>query len=191
MKLIIGLGNPGREYGHNRHNTGFMCLNRLARKHGLSFNKMRKKSRVAVGMICGEDILLAKPRTYMNLSGESVSLLMKEKSLSCNDLIVVHDDLDLPLGKLRIRSGGGSGGHKGVASIISCLGASEFIRVRVGIGHPDDIVGEADDEDVVNYVLADFAPDEKPMVKMVIDEVVEAISCILTDGIVMAMNRYN
>jgi PTH1 family peptidyl-tRNA hydrolase len=187
MKLIVGLGNPGREYARSRHNVGFMCLNRFARKYGISFNKMRKKSRVAAGKICDEDVLLAKPRTYMNLSGESVSLLLKEKPSSCRDLIVIHDDLDLPLGKLRIRSGGGSGGHKGVASIISRLGTNDFIRVRVGIGHPDDIDGD----DVVDYVLADFAPGEKLVVKTIIDEVVEAVSCILTDGSMAAMDRYN
>ncbi|MCD6359071.1 MAG: aminoacyl-tRNA hydrolase [Dehalococcoidia bacterium] len=191
MKLIVGLGNPGREYANSRHNVGFMCLNRFARKYSISFNKTLKRSRVAVGKICDEDVLLAKPRTYMNLSGESVSLLLKGKSLSRGDLIVVHDDLDLPLGKLRIRSGGGSGGHKGVASIISCLGTGDFIRVRVGIGHPDDIIGNADDEDVVNYVLAGFTTDEKLVVKTVVEEVVEAISCIVTDGMMVAMNGYN
>ena len=191
MRLIVGLGNPGREHANNRHNTGFMCLNRLARKYGLSFNKMRKKSRVAVGRICGEDVLLAKPRTYMNLSGESVALLRKEKSLSCNDLIVVHDDLDLPLGKIRIRSGGSSGGHKGVESVISHLGSGDFTRIRVGIGHPDGVSGMASEDDIIEYVLGNFTADERTVVREVIERVIEVIPCILAEGVVAAMNRYN
>lgn len=191
MRVIVGLGNPGRTYVNNRHNVGFLCLNRLARMHRLSFDRVQQKSRIALGRIANEDVLLAKPRTYMNLSGEAVAALLKEYSLPHNALIVIYDDLDLPLGKLRISSGGGSGGHKGVESIISYLGRGDFLRIRVGIGRPGEVAGKASEDDIINYVLGDFTAGERSVVKGVIERVAEAIPFILTEGVMAAMNRYN
>ncbi len=190
MKLIVGLGNPGREYSHNRHNIGFLCVNRLAKKYSLDFDRTQKRSRIAEGKINNEDVVLAKPHTYMNLSGEAVSALLKQYSLSLESLIVVHDDLDLPVGRIRIRTGGSAAGHKGVASIITAVGNADFIRVRVGIGHPQDD-SEIDNERIVDYVLGNFTPDERQIMDEVMDKVVAAIACIIADGFTAAMNTYN
>ncbi len=190
MKLIVGLGNPGREYSHNRHNVGFLCVNRLAKKYGFDFDRTQKRSRIAVGKINNEDVVLAKPHTYMNRSGEAVSALLKQYSLSLESLIVVHDDLDLPVGRIRIRPGGSAAGHKGVASVVAELGNADFIRVRVGIGHPQDD-SAVENRGVVDYVLGNFTPDEHQIMDEVIDKVVAAIVCIIAEGFTAAMNTYN
>ena len=119
MKLIVGLGNPGRGYANNRHNMGFMCLNYFARTQGIQFDKKQGKARIGTGEVAGNKVVLARPQTYMNQSGQSVSRLVKKFNISLDDLLVIHDDLDLPLGKIRIRQGGSSGGHKGIESIIN------------------------------------------------------------------------
>jgi len=193
MKLIIGLGNPGQVYAHNRHNIGIMCLRHFARAHEIRFDKKQAKARIATGEIAGSGVVLARPQTYMNLSGESVSRLVTKLNISLDDLLVIHDDLDLPLGKIRIRQNGGSGGHKGVKSIMSCLGSQDFVRIRVGIGRPPAPPGfvEASEDDVVAYVLSDFTLDEKRIVAKVIPTVSEAMLCLLTEGLTGAMNKYN
>jgi PTH1 family peptidyl-tRNA hydrolase len=191
MKLIVGLGNPGLAYARNRHNVGFMCLNRLARIHELSFNTKRGQSRLAVGKIADKEVILARPQTYMNLSGEAVKLLLHRFNISLQDLIVIHDDLDLPPGKIRIRQRGGSGGHKGVESIIQCLASDNFSRIRVGIGHPDGMGEVLSSEETAAYVLSNFHPDERIVIKEAINRVAEAVYCILTEGIAAAMTRYN
>ncbi len=191
MKLIIGLGNPGRGYANTRHNTGFICLNHLARTQGIRFDKKQGQARIGMGEVAGSKIVVAKPQTYMNLSGESVSRLIKKFRVSLDDLLIIHDDLDLPLGKIRIRQGGGSGGHRGVGSIITCLGSQDFYRIRVGIGRPTVSSAEVSEADIVDYVLSDFTPDERQTITGVIPEVSEAILCLLTDGPVAAMNKYN
>lgn len=190
MKLIVGLGNPGREYSHSRHNIGFFCVNRLARKYNLDFDRTQKKSRIASGRIENEDVVLVKPHTYMNLSGNAVSALIKQFSLPGDSLIVIHDDMDLPLGKVRVRPGGSSGGHKGVSSIINLLGNSDFTRVRVGIGRPQNNA-EQQNEEVVDYVLGNFTPEERKIVDTVIDNVAAAVICIIREGVAAAMNKYN
>ena len=193
MKLIVGLGNPGREYAHNRHNIGFMCLNHLARAHGIQLDKKQGQARTGSGNIAGDKVVLARPQTYMNLSGESVSRLARKLKLKPEDLLVIHDDLDLPPSKIRLRHGGGSGGHKGIDSIISCLGSRDFYRIRVGIGRPDTVNGSLKDveTEIIDYVLSDFTPDEKKIIAKVIPEVTGAILCLLNEGLTAAMNKYN
>ncbi len=191
MKLIVGLGNPGRSYAYNRHNIGFMCLNYFARTQGIKFDRKQGQARIGIGEVAGSEVVVAKPQTSMNLSGESVSRLIQKFKVSLNDLLVIHDDLDLPLGKIRIRQGGGAGGHRGVASIITCLGSQDFCRMRVGIGRPTALDAEISEADIIAYVLSDFTPDEKQTIAEVIPSVSEAVLCLLTDGLVAAMNRYN
>ncbi len=193
MKLIIGLGNPGRGYANNRHNAGFKCLNYFAKKQGIRFDKKQGRARIGTGEVAGSKVVIARPQTYMNLSGQSVSLLVKKFNVSLNDLLVIHDDLDLPLGRIRIRQGGSSGGHKGIDSIITCLKSQDFLRLRVGIGRPikNDGFTELNDVEIINYVLGDFTPDEKQTIKQVIPQVSEAVLCLLTEGLTAAMNRYN
>jgi PTH1 family peptidyl-tRNA hydrolase len=193
MNLIVGLGNPGRGYANNRHNAGFVCLNHFAKRQGIRFDKKQSKARMGSGEIAGSEVVVAKPQTYMNRSGRSVSLLVKKFNVSLDNLIVIHDDLDLPLSKIRIRQGGGSGGHKGVGSIITELGSQNFIRIRVGVGRPVKNEGstEFSEDEIINYVLSDFTPDEKQPIAQVIPTVSEAILCLLTEGLVATMNRYN
>ena len=191
MKLIIGLGNPGRGYAKNRHNIGFTCLNHFAKRQGIRLDKKRGQARTGSGEVDGTQVVLARPQTYMNLSGQAVSRLVKKFNVGLGDLIVIHDDLDLPLGKIRIRQGGSSGGHKGVDSIISELGSQDFIRIRVGISRPTENANEISEADIIKYVLGDFTPEEKKTISQVIPEVSEAILCLLTEGLVAAMNSYN
>ena len=192
MKLIVGLGNPGRGYAHNRHNIGFMCLGDFARKQGIRFDRKRGKARTGIGEVAGEGVILARPQTFMNLSGESVSRLVSGFDIALDDLLVVHDDLDLSLGKIRLRRGGSSGGHKGVDSIISSLGSQDFPRLRVGIGRPASSENHSESgEGIISYVLSDFTPVEKQIVAQVIPRVSEAMLYLLTEGLLPAMNRYN
>jgi len=193
MKLIIGLGNPGRSYAGNRHNIGFMCLNYFARQQDIRFDKKQSLARTGAGEVAGNKTILARPQTYMNLSGQSVSRLLKKLKIQPGDILVIHDDLDLPRGKIRLRQGGGSGGHKGIESIIAELQSRDFPRLRVGIGRPDETGGstETSEADIVAYVLSDFTPGEKQDISRVIPEVSEAILCFITEGITMAMSKYN
>lgn len=191
MKLIIGLGNPGRIYSNNRHNIGFICLNHFAKQQSIHFDKKQCRARTGTGEINGIQVVLARPQTYMNLSDQSVSRLVNKFKVAPDDIIIIHDDLDLPLGRLRIRKGGSSGGHKGIESIISEMGSLDFIRIRVGIGRPTTDTAETSDADIIEYVLSDFTPDEKQAIKPVIVRVSEAILCLLTEGLEVAMNRYN
>jgi len=193
VKLIVGLGNPGRGHANNRHNVGFVCLNHFARKQSIRFDKKQCKARVGLGQVAGGEVVLAKPQTYMNKSGQSVGLLVRKFDVSLNNLLVIHDDLDLPLGKIRIRQGGSSAGHKGIGSTIVELGSQDFIRIRVGIGRPvkDEDFTEFSGDEVIAYVLSDFTPDEKQAITQVIPTVGEAILCLLTEGLVVAMNKYN
>ena len=192
MKLIVGLGNPGLGYANNRHNVGFICLNHFARTQGIRFDKNQGKARIGTGEVAGSKIVLAKPQTYVNLSGQSVSRLIKRFNINLNDLIVIHDDLDLPLGKIRISHGSSSGGHKGVDSIISYLGSQDFTRLRVGIGRPTtEGSAEISEADIVAYVLSNFTPDEKQVIVRVTPRVSEAILCLISQGLAVAMNKYN
>ena len=191
MKLIVGLGNPGKTYAHNRHNVGFQCLNYFARLHSIRFDHRQCHARVGIGKVRGEKLLLAKPGTFVNLSGNSVAGLVRKHKIPLSDLLVIYDDLDLPLGKIRLRQSGSSGGHKGINSIICALGSEDFPRIRVGIGRPQAEGQSINEDAIVNYVLSDFSPQEAELIRPVIASVAEAIDCFLTQGIVEAMNKFN
>ncbi|OPX88676.1 MAG: Peptidyl-tRNA hydrolase [Pelotomaculum sp. PtaB.Bin104] len=186
MKLIVGLGNPGREYAQTRHNIGFMVIDRLALKFKVSVDKKMFKALIGQGQIDGEKVVLVKPQTYMNLSGEAVSALLNWFKLNVSDLLVIYDDLDLPAGKMRIRSGGGSGGHKGMQSIIQMLGTESFPRLRIGIGRPPEPGFET-----AGYVLGHFRDEEAQAFEEVLDLAPEIILCLVRQGIERAMNLYN
>lgn len=186
MKLIVGLGNPGSKYAGTRHNTGFLVIDRLAGILGLTVKKKKLHAITGQGQINGEKVVLAKPQTYMNLSGESVGSLLRWYKLTHSDLIVIYDDLDLPPGKLRIRRGGGAGGHKGMQSVIDALGTDDFPRVRIGIGRPGQ--PECDPTD---YVLGGFSADEAGEIQDILGQAAEAVLCIVRNGLERAMNLYN
>jgi PTH1 family peptidyl-tRNA hydrolase len=191
MKLIVGLGNPGRIYAHNRHNAGFRCLNYFARLHSIRLDHRQCRAKVGLAEVRGEKLLLAKPRTFVNLSGDSVACLMRKHDIPLSNLLVIYDDLDLPLGKIRLRQSGGSGGHKGMNSIISALGSEVFPRIRVGIGRPQVEEQSMSEDAIVNYVLSDFSLQEEATIKPVIIKVAEAIDCFLTQGIEATMSKFN
>lgn len=184
-RLIIGLGNPGPQYKKNRHNVGFQCLNALAQAHGLTFTSFKAKAHIARGVIADHSAILAKPITFVNESGQAARELMACLGCEPKDILVVHDDLDLPLGKIRLRAGGSAAGHKGVQSIIEALGTEEFPRLRIGIGRPPTKEG------VVDYVLSDFSEEEWAVMERAYDEAVAAIETFLQLGIEEAMNRHN
>lgn len=191
MKLVVGLGNPGKTYAHNRHNAGFRCLNYFARLHLIRFDHRQCRARVGTGELGSEQLLLAKPKTFVNLSGNSVACLVHKHGIPLSDLLVIYDDLDLPLGKIRLRQSGGSGGHKGMNSIISALGSEDFSRIRVGIGRPQAEEQPISEDAIVNYVLSDFSRQEEATIKPVIVKVAEAIDCFLSQGIEAAMSKFN
>jgi len=191
MKLIIGLGNPGKTYAHNRHNAGFRCLNYFARLHSIRFDHRQCRARVGIGELGGEQLLLAKLRTFVNLSGDPVACLVRKHDIPLSNLLIIYDDLDLPLGKIRLRQSGGSGGHKGMNSVISALGSEDFPRIRVGIGRPQAEAQSISEDTIVRYVLSDFSPQEEAIIKPVIATVSEAIDCFLTQGIEAAMGKFN
>ncbi len=182
--LITGLGNPGRKYARNRHNVGFMAVSRLALRHGLRFARQKGKAKIARGTVAGQRVILAKPHTFMNLSGTSVARLAHFFKVSPDRVLVLYDDLDLPLAQLRLRPGGGSGGHKGVKSVIEQLGRQDFPRLRIGIGRPAH-------GDPVDYVLQDFTADEWIDMDATLDRAVAAVEHWLMHGIDAAMNTFN
>lgn len=191
MKIIIGLGNPGREYRDNRHNMGFRCIDRLAELNSIPVKKMLCQSYTGEGMIDGNSVMLVKPKTFVNLSGNAASCLLKKFKCGPDDLIVIHDDLDLPVGRLRIRLGGKSGGHRGIRSIISCTGTEEFIRIKIGISRPGHGSGKSYEDAIVDYVLGDLLPEEEELTAPVIDNACEAIKVLLSENLEAAMNKYN
>ncbi len=182
MKLIVGLGNPGEAYQNTRHNIGFMVADRLARRLGISIKKRECFSLTGDIHLDGEKLILAKPQTYMNLSGRAVLALAEYYRVHPEELLVVCDDLDLPFGRLRLRLRGGSGGHRGLSSIIGLLGTDRFPRLRIGIGRG---------EEVVSYVLGRFGSEEEPLLNEVLDAAVECIMTARKEGYDRAMNRYN
>lgn len=183
--LLVGLGNPGAEYAETRHNLGFWLVDRLARVAGTGAFRRRYSSLFAVGELGGRRLHLLKPQTFMNLSGTAVREALRGLGLGPDALWVAHDDVDLPVGRLRIRLRGSSGGHRGVASVIEAVGTEEFGRIRLGIGRPPAGVDTAD------YVLAPFAPEERPLVEAMLDRAVEAVEVLVREGPERAMTRYN
>lgn len=184
--LIVGLGNPGRAYVSSRHNIGFQVADALTRAHGLTFSRRRgAQSMVARGTICGTPVIVAKPQTYMNQSGKAVASLSRKHQVPPDQILVIFDDLDLPLGRLRLRPEGSSGGHQGMRSIIECLGTQAFPRLRVGIDRPPGKMDPAE------YVLLPFDREERPIVSDAVQAAVAAIECWLVGGIAVAMDRFN
>jgi PTH1 family peptidyl-tRNA hydrolase len=183
--LIIGLGNPGREYKDTRHNIGFMVIDRLAVRLNAQKIKVQAKAIVTDAMYQERKLILAKPQTYMNLSGQSAQGLLHFYKIPVENFIVVHDDLDLPFGTLRIRPGGGPGGQRGMASTIESLGTKEFPRLRLGIGRPP---GRMDPKD---YVLQEFSREDQKLLPEILDRAADAALAFVTDGLNKAMNKYN
>jgi peptidyl-tRNA hydrolase, PTH1 family len=182
--MVVGLGNPGPEYSNTRHNVGFMVLEVLSRRHRVPIRGTRHGARVGEGEVAGEPASLVKPLTFMNVSGRAVAPLAHSYSLAPDRVLVVYDDADLPLGKIRVRARGSAGGHGGLKSIIAAMGSSEFPRVRIGIGRS----GRGD---LVDHVLTGFRPDERAVMDAAIQRAADAVECALTDGIETAMNRFN
>ncbi len=183
--LIAGLGNPGREHRETRHNVGFMAIDRIGKAAGIHITKVQSKALVGIGQVEGCRVVLAKPQTFMNLSGQAVSALMRFYKVPLSNLMVAHDDIDLAFGTLRIRVGGGSAGQKGVASTIQQLGSPEFIRLRIGVGRPP---GQMDPS---AYVLERFLSSELITLDRMLDRVAAAVKVIVSEGIDRAMNLYN
>ena len=184
MKLIVGLGNPGAEYERTRHNVGWMVVDAFARKFRIDVSRHEKSAHTGTGRVAGGAVMVAKPLTYMNLSGDAVRLLVNAYLESPDDLIVVYDDIDLPLGKLRIRPSGSSGTHNGMRSIVQILGTERFPRLRVGIG-------AADGGKLRDYVLDEFAEDEQPIVDRAIERAVDALVLFARGDLKRAMNEFN
>lgn len=193
MKLIVGLGNPGSQYANTRHNIGFMVIDRLARLFPVSRIQYASWGVFQYSRIQQQDVLLLQPLTYMNRSGIAVDLALSECHESADHLVVIYDDLDLDLGRIRIRPRGGHGGHRGMKSIIDRLGMSQFVRMRLGIGRPParDDVQEDDTAAVVQYVLQPFQPQEQSIVSDVITRTTQAIQLIVDDQLYQAMNEFN
>ena len=185
MKIFVGLGNPTAEYAATKHNVGFMLADRLADKLGASTWRERFNALVAETFLDGEKILLVKPQTFMNLSGEAVAPLVNFYKLDAADLTVAHDDMDLPLGTIRLRPKGSGGGHRGVASIIQHIGSQNFPRVRIGVGRPPA------NWTVNHHVLSPFTAEDAEKISAALDELVPAVICIFREGIDNAMNKFN
>lgn len=185
MKIITGLGNPGSEYAKTRHNVGFMFVDALADKLGVTEWKEKFEAKIGEARIGAEKVLLVKPQTYMNESGRSVGPLMNFYKLEPEDLIVVHDDMDIPAGTIRIRKKGSAGGHNGIKSILAHVGDEHFARVRIGIGRP--LPGWT----VVRHVLAPFPEEDAEKVAEAIQYLIPAVACIVKEDVDKAMNQYN
>ncbi len=183
-KLIIGLGNPGPKYQWTRHNAGFMVLDHLARIMGITVAKKSFSGFFGDGEWCGERLLLLKPQTFMNLSGRSAAEALRFHKLTLSDLVVIHDDIDIPFGRVKIKEGGGHGGHNGLRSLMQELGGGGFVRVRVGVGRPAH-------GDAADYVLANFSPAEMVGIPTLMDGVAELLGELLKNGLPRTMSLYN
>ena len=183
--LIVGLGNPGREYKDNRHNVGFMLIDRLSVRLNARMSRVQAKALVGSVNHEGNKIILAKPQTYMNLSGQSIQGLARFYKLPLENMIVAHDDLDLPFGTIRIRPGGGPGGQRGIASTIERLGTKDFRRLRIGIGRPPGRM------DPAAYVLQDFAKADQNLLSEILDHAANAVLAFIAEGLDAAMNKFN
>ena len=185
MQLIVGLGNPERRFHHSRHNVGFWCLEHMARQWSIPLSERRAKAVLGQGRVDDRLLVLAKPRTFVNHSGEAVRYLLDRFHASPQELLVVYDDMDLPIGKLRLRPDGGAGGHNGLKSIIATIATQQFPRMRIGIGRPSGSQNEID------FVLGPFNSVEKEMVEEVVELGAQASLCVIRDGLQQAMNRFN
>ncbi len=183
--IIIGLGNPGEQYNQTRHNVGFMAINHLCRLHNIKLDQNKCQARIGEGEIQEKTVVLAKPTTFMNLSGKSVAELCKRYRVSSSQIIVIHDDVNLPAGKIRVRPQGSSGGHNGIQSIIACLGTKEWTRVRLGIGSPTE------GTDMAEFVLSRFEKEEMVVMNQSIELTAMVVGTIISEGVESAMNKYN
>lgn len=184
MKIIVGLGNPGKDYENTRHNAGFMVMDEIAKLCNLSIDREKFSALYAKGKVKGEDVVLLKPTTYMNNSGFALRQCLDFYKASMDDVIVIYDDIDLPVGKIRIRQKGSAGGHNGIKSIIQCCFGSEFNRIRVGVGKDPRVP-------MVNWVLSKFRPEEKDDLSQAIDQAAQAAYFSIDHTFDMTMNRYN
>lgn len=182
--LIVGLGNPGRTHLYNRHNIGFMVVDRLAARHDVEMKRVQNKAIIGSGRIADRGVILAKPQTFMNLSGEAVGSLVNYYRIPITNTLVVYDELDIPFGVIRLREKGGAGGHNGMRSIIQHLG-NDFARMRMGIGRPPGRM------DAAAFVLQDFGRDDLPLVSEMLEAAVEAIGSFIRHGIDLTMSRFN
>ena len=185
MRVIVGLGNPGTQYDWTPHNIGFLAIDVIAERAGIRVTRPESKSQVGVGKLAGEDVILAKPQTFMNLSGGAVRMLLERYECGPEDLIVLSDEAMLPWGMLRIRERGSAGGHNGLNSIIGSLGTNEFIRIRLGV-QPEHPLG-----DMADYVLGVMRKPEREIAGQMAVETAEAVAMILTEGVGKAMTRFN
>jgi peptidyl-tRNA hydrolase, PTH1 family len=185
MKIIVGLGNPGRKYQHTRHNAGFMGIDELARSLHVDIVQEKHYALLVKTRIDSVEAVLAKPQTFMNESGRAVGAIIRAAYAVISDLIVIHDELDLPIGSVRVKIGGGHGGHNGLRSLIEHVGSSDFTRVRIGIGRPESGTDAAD------YVLNPFLADERKPVSEAVIKAAEAVMAIILEGPVKAMDTFN
>ncbi|NUM52147.1 MAG: aminoacyl-tRNA hydrolase [Candidatus Hydrogenedentes bacterium] len=185
MKLIVGLGNPGQQYRNTRHNVGFRVLDEVAVRLGVRFDQEKYDGLLAIASHEGERLMLLKPLTYMNLSGTSVAKAARNRVPEPENVLVVLDEIQLPLGTVRIREKGSHGGHNGLRSVVEHLGTQEFPRLRIGVGE------KKADQDLSDHVLSTFAPEEKPDVERALALAADAVLCCVTDGVAAAMNRFN
>jgi len=183
--LILGLGNPGRQYARTRHNVGWMCLDELEHRGRFSRERREGPARIREGAIEGFDVVTARPQTFMNVSGRAATHLTDKLGIPLRDVVVVHDEADFPIGKIQVKVRGSAAGHKGVQSLIDAWRSSEFARVRIGVGRPDD------DGDLVDHVLDTFLPDERERVAATVARAADAVVAIMRDGPDQAMNLYN
>lgn len=185
MFIVVGLGNPGNQFANTKHNIGFVTLDYLANLHNIKLNKIKHKAVIGEGSIAGEKLMLVKPQTYMNTSGECVMELVNFYKLPLENLILIYDDIDLPLGKVRIRPSGSSGTHNGMRSIIYLLNKHDFPRIRIGVGKQPDYM------DLADYVMTKFNKDEVPVIEEAVKKAALSVEEIIRNGINTAMNKYN
>ncbi len=185
VMIIVGLGNPGPKYSGTRHNIGFQCIDRMAKRWGIEVSERRAKAVLGKGSYRGQNVVLAKPRTFMNHSGEGLRYLLARFSAVPADLLVIYDEMALPMGKLRLRSTGSDAGHNGIRSIIDCLNTVEFPRLRIGIGRPDP------ESNYVTHVLDRFSQEDQTIIDEVVDRVILATECIIEESLERAMNKFN
>lgn len=184
--LLVGLGNPDKKYEHTRHNAGFMCVDALSKKEGFTVDRLKYKSLFADTKINGHRVIVLKPQTYMNLSGEAVREAAAFFKIPPENILVIFDDISLDVGKMRIRRKGSDGGHNGIKSIVSCIGSTNFPRIKIGVGkkpHPD--------YDLANWVLSNFTKQEDPLLNEALDHATQAVKLLLDGKTDEAMNRYN
>ncbi|CEN31931.1 aminoacyl-tRNA hydrolase [Paraclostridium sordellii] len=185
MYVIVGLGNPGKQYEHTRHNVGFDVIDILAKEYGISVTKIKHKALIGEGRVGSEKVILVKPQTYMNLSGETLIDIYNYYKVDSNNIVVIYDDIDLEVGKIRIRKKGSGGTHNGMRSILKCLGTNEFPRVRIGVSKPRQ------GQDLADFVLSRFRKEEADDIQDGLEKAAKAVDCMIRENLYLAMNKYN